>query len=120
MLRFLCVCLFVFAFCSIGSAQLQRPQGADWGNNQNDQNAQIVQIPLTYVPRNLSREGDFKVVVVPATNARQARLDAQTYHLGWDALDAREGQSRVMYEVLLRKRAPRVPGTPPVTRRIPR
>ena len=74
----------------------------------------------TYVPRNLSRPGDFKVVVVPATNARQARIDAQTYHIGWDAVEAREGQSRVMYEVLLRKRPPRVPGTPPVTRRIPR
>jgi hypothetical protein len=75
---------------------------------------------LTYVPRNLNKEGDYKVVVVPATNQRQARLDAQTYHIGWDALAAREGQSRVMYEVLLRKRAPYVPGTPPVTRPIPR
>jgi len=74
----------------------------------------------TYVPRNLSREGDYKVVVVPAINPRQARLDAQTYHIGWDALDARVGQSRVMYEVLLRKRAPRVPGEPPITRPIPR
>ena len=74
----------------------------------------------TYVPRNLSREGDFKVVVVPATNPRQARLDAQTYHIGWDAVDARMGQSRVMYDVLLKKRAPYVPGTPPVTRRIPK
>ena len=80
------------------------------------------ELPLyyTYAPRNLSRPGDFKVVVVPATNPRQARLDAQTYHLGWDAVDAREGQSRVMYEVLLRKRPPRLPGEPPVTRRIPR
>jgi len=74
----------------------------------------------TYVPRNLSKEGDFKVVVVPAINPRQARLDAQTYHIGWDAIDARMGQSRVMYEVLLKKRAPYVPGTPPVTRRIPK
>ena len=74
----------------------------------------------TYVPRNLSREGNFKVVVVPAINPRQARLDAQTYHIGWDAIDAREGQSRVMYDVLLKKRAPYVPGTPPVTRRIPK
>ena len=73
-----------------------------------------------YVPRNLSKEGDFKVVVVPATNPRQARLDAQTYHIGWDAVDARMGQSRVMYEVLLKKRKPYVPGTPPVTRRIPK
>jgi hypothetical protein len=74
----------------------------------------------TYVPRNLSREGDYKVVVVPATNPRQARLDAQTYHIGWDAIEARKGQSRVMYDVLLKKRAPYVPGTPPVTRRIPK
>jgi len=74
----------------------------------------------TYVPRNLSKEGDFKVVVVPATNPRQARIDAQTYHIGWDAVEARMGQSRVMYEVLLKKRAPYVPGTPPVTRRIPK
>jgi hypothetical protein len=74
----------------------------------------------TYVPRNLSRAGDYKVVVVPATNPRQARLDAQTYHIGWDAIDARMGQSRVMYEVLLKKRPPYVPGTPPVTRRIPK
>ena len=73
-----------------------------------------------YVPRNLSREGDFKVVVVPATNPRQARLDAQTYHIGWDAVDARMGQSIVMYEVLLKKRKPYVPGTPPVTRKIPK
>jgi hypothetical protein len=74
----------------------------------------------TFVPRNLSKEGDFRWVVVPATNPRQARLDAQTYHIGWDAVDARMGQSRVMYEVLLKKRRPYVPGTPPVTRRIPR
>ena len=74
----------------------------------------------TYVPRKLSREGDFKVVVVPAINPRQARLDAQTYHIGWDAVEARPGQSSVMYDVLLRKRAPYVPGTPPVTRRIPK
>ena len=74
----------------------------------------------TYVPRNLSREGDYKVVVVPAINPRQARLDAQTYHIGWDAIEARPGQSRVMYDVLLKKRRPYVPGTPPVTRRIPK
>jgi len=75
---------------------------------------------LTYVPRDLSRPGDIKIVVVPATNARQARLDAQTYHIGWDAIDARMGQSRVMFEVLLRKRPARTPGTAPVTRPIPR
>ena len=74
----------------------------------------------TFVPRNLSKQGDYKVVVVPATNPRQARLDAQTYHVGWDAIEARPGQSRVMYDVLLKKRAPYVPGTPPVTRRIPK
>jgi len=74
----------------------------------------------TFVPRDLSRPGDVKWVVVPATNPRQARLDAQTYHIGWDAIHAQEGQSRVMYEVLLRKRPARVPGTPPVTRPIPR
>ena len=77
-------------------------------------------VPYTYVPRQLSREGDYKVVVVPATNPRQARIDAQTYHIGWNAIDARVGQSRVMYEVLLKKRAPYIPGTPPVTRPIPK
>ena len=89
-------------------------QSANRGTDQN------IPMHYTYVPRNLSREGDFKVVVVPATNPRQARLDAQTYHIGWNAVDARVGQSRVMYEVLLRKRAPYIPGTPPVTRRIPK
>lgn len=82
--------------------------------------SQYPPLGYTYVPRNLSKEGDYKVVVVPAINPRQARLDAQTYHIGWDAVEAREGQSRVMYDVLLKKRAPYVPGTPPVTRRIPR
>ena len=105
----LCTFFIIFAFPAVCFGQ-----AANQGRNR--------EMPLyyTYVPRNLSREGDFKVVVVPATNPRQARLDAQTYHIGWDAVDAREGQSRVMYEVLLRKRAPRVPGTPPVTRPIPR
>ncbi|GHT10087.1 hypothetical protein FACS1894170_01680 [Planctomycetales bacterium] len=74
----------------------------------------------TYVPRNMSKKGDYKVVVVPAINARQARLDAQTYHIGWDAVEARPGQSRVMYDVLLKKREPYIPGTPPITRRIPK
>ncbi|MDR0520466.1 MAG: hypothetical protein LBH00_01285 [Planctomycetaceae bacterium] len=74
----------------------------------------------TFVPRQLSKEGDYKVVVVAATNPRQARLDAQTYHIGWDAIEARMGQSRVMYDVLLKKRKPYVPGTPPVTRPIPK
>ena len=74
----------------------------------------------TFVPRNLSNPGDYKWVVVPATNPRQARLDAQTYHVGWDAIDAQMGQSRVMFEVLLKKRQLRTPGAPPVTRPIPK
>ena len=106
--------LFLSTECFGQAANQPRNPAANRANNQS------APLYYTYVPRNLSREGDFKVVVVPATNPRQARLDAQTYHLGWDAVEAREGQSRVMYEVLLRKRAPRVPGTPPVTRRIPR
>ncbi|MDR0610447.1 MAG: hypothetical protein LBG58_10090 [Planctomycetaceae bacterium] len=73
----------------------------------------------TYVRRADSREGDQKVVTVPATNPRQAKIDAQTYHIGWDAVEAWMGQSRVMYNVLLRKRAPYIPGTPPVLRSIP-
>ena len=75
---------------------------------------------FTYVRRGDSREGDFKVVVVPATNPRQAKIDAQTYHIGWNAVDAWMGQSRVMYCVLLKKRAPYVPGTLPVPRPIPK
>ena len=105
---FLCIVFSVFVFSPVC-----------FGQAANRGTPPEIPTHLTYVPRNLSREGDFKVVVVPATNPRQARLDAQTYHLGWDAIDAREGQSRVMYEVLLRKRALRVPGTPPITRRIP-
>ncbi|MDR2439156.1 MAG: hypothetical protein LBE12_07295 [Planctomycetaceae bacterium] len=73
----------------------------------------------TYVRRADSREGDQKVVTVPAINPRQAKIDAQTYHIGWDAVEAWMGQSRVMYNVLLKKRAPHVPGTPPVLRPIP-
>ncbi len=68
----------------------------------------------TYVRRNDSREGDEKVVTVPGINARQAMLDAQTYNIGWDAVNAWVGQTRVMYNVLLKKRAPYVPGTPPI------
>ncbi|MDR1478294.1 MAG: hypothetical protein LBJ00_05065 [Planctomycetaceae bacterium] len=75
---------------------------------------------FTYVRRNDSQTGDYKVVVVPAVEPRQARLDAQTYHIGWDAVDAWMGQSRVMFCVLLKKRPPRVPGTPPVARPIPK
>jgi len=100
-----CVFLGVFAVSSVCWGQINRNQDS---------------LYYTYVPRNLSREGDYKVVVVPAINPRQARIDAQTYHIGWDAIDAREGQSRVMYDVLLKKRKPYVPGTPPVTRRIPK
>ena len=107
--------LFLLPSECFGQSQSQRwnPQ-ANWDPNR------PTQLRLAYVPRNQSRPGDFKVVVVPATNARQARLDAQTYHLGWDAVDARMGQSRVMFEVLLQRRPDRVPGTPPVTRPIPR
>ncbi|MDR2762688.1 MAG: hypothetical protein LBB88_08825 [Planctomycetaceae bacterium] len=75
---------------------------------------------FTYVRRNESQTGDYKVVVVPAVEARQARLDAQTYHIGWDAVDAWMGQSRVMFCVLLKKRPPYVRGTPPVARPIPK
>ena len=103
-----CVFFAVFAFSAVCFGQAANRANRD------------IPTHYTYVPRNLSREGDFKVVVVPATNPRQARLDAQTYHIGWDAIEARPGQSRVMYNVLLKKRAPYVPGTPPVTRRIPR
>jgi len=108
MLRF----LFIGIFFSISAVCLG--QAANRNANR--------EIPThyTFVPRNLSKEGDYKVVVVPAVNPRQARLDAQTYHIGWDAIEARMGQSRVMYDVLLKKRKPYVPGTPPVTRRIPK
>ena len=108
--RFLLACTFlgIFAVSDVGFGQVNRDRSQD------------VPKGYTFVPRNLSRAGDFKWVVVPATNPRQARLDAQTYHIGWDAVAAQEGQSRVMYEVLLKKRPPYVPGTPPVTRRIPK
>ena len=75
---------------------------------------------FTYVPRNQSKEGDFKVVTVTAISPRQARIDAQTYHIGWDAVDSWVGQSVVMYNVLLKKRPPHVPGAPPIPRPIPR
>ena len=109
-------CIFVrtiLVFFTISAVCLG--QSANRGTNN-----QVMPTHYTFVPRNLSRAGDYKWVVVPATNPRQARLDAQTYHIGWDAVDAMEGQSRVMYEVLLRKRPERVPGTPPVTRPIPK
>jgi len=103
-----CVFFSVFAVSTVCFGQINRG------------NYEIPPVRYVYAPRQLSQEGDYKVVVVPAINPRQARLDAQTYHIGWDAIDARVGQSRVMYEVLLKKRAPYVPGTPPVTRPIPR
>jgi len=110
MTRFLfaCTILGFFAISDTCLGQVNRDRSQD--------------IPERYVfvPRNLSQAGDYKWVVVPATNARQARLDAQTYHIGWNAIAAQEGQSRVMYEVLLQKRPARIPGTPPVTRPIPR
>ena len=107
---------FLFPTACIGQtrSQFYNPQ-ANW-----DREQPLQQLRLVYTQRHLSRPGDHKVVVVPATNARQARLDAQTYHLGWDAIDARMGQSRVMFEVLLQRRPDRVPGTPPVMRPIPR
>ena len=73
---------------------------------------------LTYVPRNQSKTGDFKVVTVPAISLRQAKIDAQTYHIGWDAVDSWMGQSRVMYNVLLKKRPPHIPGVQPIPRPI--
>ncbi len=72
----------------------------------------------TYVPRNQSKAGDFKVVTVPAISPRQAKIDAQTYHIGWDAVDSWMGQSCVMYNVLLKKRPPHIPGMPPIPRPI--
>ena len=73
---------------------------------------------FTYVPRDQSKPGDFKVVTVPAISPRQARIDAQTYHIGWDPIDSWMGQSRVMYNVLLKKRPPHIPGAPPIPRPI--
>jgi len=104
-LVFVCIFFLISAVCFGQAARTTSPE---------------IPTHYTFVPRNLSKEGDYKVVVVPAINPRQARLDAQTYHIGWDAIDARMGQSRVMYDVLLKKRKPYVPGTPPVTRRIPK
>lgn len=74
---------------------------------------------FSYYRRHESRPGDYKVVTVTAINPRQAKIDAQTYHIGWDATDVWMGQSRVMYNVLLKKREPYVPGTLPVPRPIP-
>lgn len=98
------------------AAQMVRRQGSEMGN----QGPTNPPPRYTYVRRNDSKEGDYKIVVVPATNPRQAMLDAQTYHIGWNAEEAWVGQSRVMYCVLLKKRAPYVPGSGPVMRRIPK
>ena len=115
--RTICMIAAIFIVCLVdgAAAQMVRRQGSEMGN----QGPKNPPPRYTYVRRNDSREGDYKVVTVPATNPRQAMIDAQTYHIGWDATEAWVGQSRVMYCVLLRKRAPYVPGTPPVMRRIP-
>lgn len=102
-------------FAETATAQMVRRQGSEMGN----QGPTNPPPRYTYVRRNDSKEGDYKVVTVPAINPRQAMIDAQTYHIGWNAEEAWVGQSRVMYNVLLKKRAPYVPGTPPVMRRIP-
>lgn len=73
---------------------------------------------LRYTNRNFYLPGEYKVVTVPVIEPRQGMIDAQTYHIGWVAVEARMGQSRVMYNVLLEKLPPYVPGTPPVTRPI--
>ena len=75
---------------------------------------------LRYTNRNFYLPGEYKVVTVPVIHPRQAMIDAQTYHIGWVAVEARMGQSRVMYNVLLKKLPPYIPGTPPVTRPIKR
>lgn len=75
---------------------------------------------LTYARRNDSKPGDYKIVTVPAITPRQAMIDAQTYHVGWTAIESRMGQSRVMYNVLLKKREPYVPGMPRIPRPIPK
>ncbi len=72
-----------------------------------------------FVPRNDSKPGDEKVVTVPGIERRQAMLDAQTYHIGWVAVDAWEGQNRVLYNVLIRKTAPDVSGSVPRARPVP-
>ncbi|MDR3197745.1 MAG: hypothetical protein LBU34_07730 [Planctomycetaceae bacterium] len=99
--------IFLFIFFVVGGSVFAQPQTGER------------RLRYTYVRRADSREGDQKVVTVPAINPRQAKIDAQTYHIGWDAVEAWMGQSRVMYNVLLRKRAPYIPGTLPVLRPIP-
>ncbi|MCL2744013.1 MAG: hypothetical protein FWE67_09185 [Planctomycetaceae bacterium] len=74
---------------------------------------------FSYYRRHESQPGDYKVVTVPAIHPRQAKIDAQTYHIGWEATDVWMGQSRVMYNVLLKKRPNYIPGTPPTAYPIP-
>ncbi|MGL4594254.1 MAG: hypothetical protein ACRCUY_05950 [Thermoguttaceae bacterium] len=73
----------------------------------------------TYVPRNESKPGDQMVVTLTATSAKQAMLNAQLYYYEWDVVDAWEGQSRVMYEVLLKKRPAYIRGTVRQIRTLP-
>lgn len=82
----------------------------------------LVEKPMhfSYYRRHENKPRDYKVVTVAAIHPRQAKIDAQTYHLGWDATDVWMGQSRVMYNVLLKKRPDYVIGTPPIPRPIPR
>ncbi|MDR0871822.1 MAG: hypothetical protein LBN39_13650 [Planctomycetaceae bacterium] len=122
-MRYRSLLLFII-FCLLFTAPLfsqeqQQPPGAPrW--QVGTPGKKPIWYPYTYLRRNDSQEGDEKVVIVPATNKRQAMLDAQTYHVGWNAVDAWAGQSRVMYCVLLRKRPPYISGQPPVMRRIPK
>jgi hypothetical protein len=101
-LRLSLVSFFLFSFLSPCFAAEERP------------------LRYTFVPRDQSKPGDYKVVTVPAITLRQAKIDAQTYHIGWDAVDSWMGQSCVMYNVLLKKRPPHVPGTQPIPRPIPK
>lgn len=75
---------------------------------------------FSYYRRPENQTGDYKVVTVPAIHPRQAKIDAQTYHIGWDATDVWMGQSRVMYNVLLKKRPEYIPGTQPIPHPIPK
>jgi hypothetical protein len=110
MSRFLGIVVLMIGMGVVGDTVLAQTRTAQTGERH---------LRYHYVRRNDSQPGDHKVVTVPATNSRQAKLDAQTYHIGWDAVDAWMGQSRVMYNVLLRKRLPYVPGNAPVRRPIP-
>ncbi len=115
--RFILLVIILVAIFSGGAeAQTFRRGGSEPGNR----GPTNPPPRYTYVRRNDSKPGDFKIVTLPATNSRQAMIDAQTYHIGWNAVESWVGQSRVMYNVLLQKRAPYIPGTPPVMRRIPK